>query len=249
MAGTPTSRVRLPFQRASAERTAGGPSGQGPSPAQPEGGGPGGPAGGRRRPRVSGETVFYLIVGAVLTGYTVMAFGMEWQTTAGRVGPGLFPRIIGVLGVAACAICTVQSVLRRRPEGADERDAGEQTADSGDGAAAAGERDTAQAERPSGAEPAAAAGEPAAAGGGQAQRRHPWAVVALCAILAAFVTVLVPVGAVVTGSVALIAALLVCDRSHPVRSVVIGAIFPVALYAVFVYGLNAPLPAGILPLY
>ncbi|GAA1753304.1 tripartite tricarboxylate transporter TctB family protein [Streptomonospora arabica] len=223
MAGTPTSRVRLPFQRASAERTAGGPSGQGPSPAQPEGGGPGGPAGGRRRPRVSGETVFYLIVGAVLTGYTVMAFGMEWQTTAGRVGPGLFPRIIGVLGVAACAICTVQSVLRRRPEGADERDAGEQTADSGDGAAAAG--------------------------GGQAQRRHPWAVVALCAILAAFVTVLVPVGAVVTGSVALIAALLVCDRSHPVRSVVIGAIFPVALYAVFVYGLNAPLPAGILPLY
>ncbi|MDT0300700.1 tripartite tricarboxylate transporter TctB family protein [Streptomonospora wellingtoniae] len=225
MAGTPTSRVRLPFQRASAERTGGDPSGRGPSRAQPEAGGSG-PSASPRRLRVSGETLFYLLVGAVLTGYTVMAFGMEWQTTAGRVGPGLFPRIIGVLGVAACAICTVQSVLRRRPEGADEESEQEQ---------AAGEQ--------------AADGEPGAAGGGQARRRHPWAVVALCAILVAFVTVLVPVGAVVTGSVALIAALLVCDRSHPVRSVVIGAVFPVALYAVFVFGLNAPLPAGILPLY
>ncbi|MUL41744.1 tripartite tricarboxylate transporter TctB family protein [Streptomonospora sp. PA3] len=261
MAKTPTSRVRLPFQRASAEQEA---DGAGDGRGEPDGaraqtgGGSGGSAAGRR-PAVSGQTVFYLVLGALLTGYTAMAFGMEWQTTAGRVGPGLFPRIIGVLGVAACALCVVQSMRAARAADPAEQSArsgseqAERVEQAGGARAAAstaqGEADTAEAERAGASAPAPAA--PPAGGSAPADdehRRHPWAVAALCGILALFVTVMVPVGAVITGSLALIAALLVCDRSHPVRSVVIGAAFPVVLYAVFVYGLNAQLPPGILPL-
>jgi putative tricarboxylic transport membrane protein len=38
----------------------------------------------------------------LLVGYTEMAFELEWTTAAGRIGPGFFPRIIGILGSAIC---------------------------------------------------------------------------------------------------------------------------------------------------
>lgn len=44
------------------------------------------------------RTWFFGLVLVVLVGYTEMAFEMEWETVAGRIGPGFFPRIIGVLG-------------------------------------------------------------------------------------------------------------------------------------------------------
>ncbi|QBI56278.1 tripartite tricarboxylate transporter TctB family protein [Streptomonospora litoralis] len=253
MAKTPTSRVRLPFQRASAEREPGGAGHAGDGRREPGGhepatGGAGTPgtgagaAAGRRRSPVSGQSAFYLVLGALLLGYTVMAFGMEWQTMAGRVGPGLFPRIIGVLGVAAVGLCVVQSLRADRRAAADRAQA---AAEAGPPEADTAEREAGSAS-PSATQTASADDQ---ATGADETRRHPWAVLALCAILAVFVTVMVPVGAVVTGSVALIASLLVCDRSHPVRSVLIGAAFPVALYAVFVFLLNAQLPPGILPLY
>ncbi|GAA3730409.1 hypothetical protein HDA32_005975 [Spinactinospora alkalitolerans] len=190
MAKTSATWVRIPFQRTAPEdRDAGGAAG-------------GGRAAGAR-PRVSGATVFYLVLALVLGAYTVMAFGMEWRTAAGRVGPGFFPRVLGLLGLAICLLAAVGSAL-----------------------------------------PKTAARTPA-----EAERRHPWTVVAVCLALAAFVTVLVPVGAVVTGSLFLIAVLMLCDRGHPVRAVVLGAVFPAALYAVFVLWLNAPLPSGLLPLF
>ncbi|KIH99766.1 hypothetical protein LP52_06085 [Streptomonospora alba] len=233
MAKTQAPRIRLPFQRTSADPAAG--RGAAPDAAaggpEPEPEGAGGDGGAQQASPVRGEPVFYVVVGSVLAAYTVVAFGMDWATAAGRVGPGLFPRIIGVLGVAACTVGALHSMRGRMRAARSEPEAAPAADHAGGGG-----------------EPAASTASGSEAGGAPDARRHPWTVVALCAILALFVTVLVPVGAVVTGALALTAALLLCDRSHPVRSVLLGTAFPVVLYAVFVLGLNAPLPSGILPL-
>ncbi|MDA0567745.1 tripartite tricarboxylate transporter TctB family protein [Streptomonospora sp. S1-112] len=265
MARTGNPRVRLPFQRTAPEAGA-GPAGAsaaaapgaadtpGAARAGAAGGASAGAAGGRRL-ALTGATVFYVVLAAVLAGYTAMAFGMEWQTTAGRIGPGLFPRVIGGLGTAAALLAAVQSALAR-PAAADPH---APAAGSAAGGPAAGATTAAEAAAPpaeAGGSPAeggtgaGTAGTPAAGAGADsaAEPRHPWLVLALLAVCAAFVTVLVPVGAVVTGSLALIAALLLCDRAHPVRAVVLGVAFPTALYLVFVWWLNAPLPPGLLPL-
>ncbi len=43
-----------------------------------------------------GTIVFFAV-------YTEMAFDLEWRTQAGRIGPGYFPRIIGVLAMLVAA--------------------------------------------------------------------------------------------------------------------------------------------------
>lgn len=47
---------------------------------------------------------------AVAVPYTVLAFGMEWRTEAGRIGPGFFPRLIGGALVAALVVALVRSL-------------------------------------------------------------------------------------------------------------------------------------------
>lgn len=180
---------RIPRQRRAAE------------PTEHDQDGAGEPAG--TGSRITGATVFYLVVTAVLLGYTVMAFGMDWRTDTGRVGPGYFPRILGVIGVAVAAFATIDS-LRSRAAGAEDE-----------------------------------AAEPA--------ERHPRLVVATCAGLAGFAAVMVPVGAIATGALLLIALLLLIDRTRPLRAVVLGVAFPIVLYVVFDILLNAALPSGILP--
>lgn len=67
-----------------------------------------------RRPKVA----FLVLVLVVLAAYTEMAFGMEWRTTAGRIGPGFFPRILGVVALAVTAWTIV--VALRAPADTDE---------------------------------------------------------------------------------------------------------------------------------
>jgi len=43
--------------------------------------------------------LFLLVLTVVAIGYTVMAFDMEWRLRNGQIGPGFFPRIVGVLTV------------------------------------------------------------------------------------------------------------------------------------------------------
>jgi putative tricarboxylic transport membrane protein len=54
--------------------------------------------GGWRRP--TGRSLFLTVLLVILAIYTQMAFDLEWRTVAGRIGPGFFPRIIGVLALA-----------------------------------------------------------------------------------------------------------------------------------------------------
>lgn len=45
--------------------------------------------------------------------YTEMAMGMEWRTTAGRIGPGFFPRILGFTAIAVTVVAAVRELLSR----------------------------------------------------------------------------------------------------------------------------------------
>lgn len=54
--------------------------------------------------RVSPKAWFLLGLMVLFAVYTDMAFDLQWRTEAGRIGPGYFPRIIGVLSVVLTAI-------------------------------------------------------------------------------------------------------------------------------------------------
>lgn len=66
------------------------------------------------RPKV----VFLGLVLIALVGYTEMAFALEWRTNAGRIGPGFFPRILGVTALLMTAWALVAAV--RAPGSEDE---------------------------------------------------------------------------------------------------------------------------------
>ena len=65
---------------------------------------------GRGTPRPTGRTVFFALLLVVMAGYTQMAFDLEWKTVAGRIGPGFFPRIIGLLSLAIVVWALVASL-------------------------------------------------------------------------------------------------------------------------------------------
>jgi hypothetical protein len=69
---------------------------------------------------VGPQSVFFAILLVVLAGYVQLAFGMEWRTAAGRIGPGFFPRIIGGIGVVLTLVALVRSLRRVVPDTEDD---------------------------------------------------------------------------------------------------------------------------------
>lgn len=69
----------------------------------------------------NGLTVFLGVLIVVMAAYTQQAMGMEWRTQAGRIGPGFFPRIVGLAAIALCVVAAVQSL---RPRAAAEEEDG-----------------------------------------------------------------------------------------------------------------------------
>ena len=66
----------------------------------------------------------------VFAVYTEMAMGMEWRTAAGRIGPGFFPRILGVTAIAVIVVAAVREIFSRSDEdSADEVEAAEEAAE------------------------------------------------------------------------------------------------------------------------
>ena len=63
-----------------------------------------------KRWHVGPQTVFLGIVLVVLAVYLQLALDMQWRTTAGRIGPGFFPRIIGALGIVLTLVALVVSL-------------------------------------------------------------------------------------------------------------------------------------------
>jgi putative tricarboxylic transport membrane protein len=60
--------------------------------------------------RPTGRSLFLIVLLVILAIYTRMAFDMEWRTVAGRIGPGFFPRIIGVLALLITAWALAKSL-------------------------------------------------------------------------------------------------------------------------------------------
>lgn len=50
----------------------------------------------------------------VAVPYTAMAFDMEWRTEAGRMGPGFFPRVVGIGLICAVLVALARSVHAQR---------------------------------------------------------------------------------------------------------------------------------------
>ena len=83
----------------------------------------------RNSRRPTGRTLFLGVLLLVMAGYTLMAFGLEYETTAGRIGPGFFPRIIGILSLAILLWALVRSL---RPGAVDDEDEVGGEAETGD---------------------------------------------------------------------------------------------------------------------
>jgi len=75
---------------------------------------------GRRLRRPSGRAIFLGIVLVIVAVYTDMAFDLEWRTQAGRIGPGYFPRIIGILGLVLTLALLVISLRAGAVDGEEE---------------------------------------------------------------------------------------------------------------------------------
>jgi putative tricarboxylic transport membrane protein len=74
--------------------------------------------GGWRRP--TGRALFFGVLLVVLAVYTEMAFEMEWRTAAGRIGPGFFPRFIGIFALLITVWALVKSLRAGSVDDEDE---------------------------------------------------------------------------------------------------------------------------------
>jgi putative tricarboxylic transport membrane protein len=168
-------------------------------------------AGGGRRRRPTGRALFFAVLLVVVAIYTQMAFDLLWVTKAGRIGPGFFPRIIGVLSLVIVVWGLVRSLLPRAVD--DEDDIG--------GDDEAGEANLG---------------------------RHPLPLVVVLAAAVVFLLVFfIPLGAIASSAIFLLAVLFLLNRRQPIVNVVVAVVLPVLVYLLFQTALNAGLPAGILP--
>ena len=55
--------------------------------------------------------LFLLFLTVVAAAYTWMAFDLEWRLGNGQIGPGFFPRIVGVLSVVGCLAVIARLLL------------------------------------------------------------------------------------------------------------------------------------------
>lgn len=173
--------------------------------------------------RVTSLTLFLGGLGLVLAGYAALALGLEWRTAAGRIGPGFFPRIVGVGGIILCVVCAIRSM--RVPAATSEAEAR---------AATGTEAETST--------EAEAEGHPDLG-------RHPGVLLMVAAAMILLFVVLEPLGAIVAGAVFLLVTLWILDRGHPVLNVILSVAVPVGLYVLFDTLLNAGLPTGLLPMF
>lgn len=171
--------------------------------------------------RVPSATLFLGALAVLFAGYTVLAFGLEWRTHAGRIGPGFFPRIIGCTAFVACAAAALWA-LRTPRRAAGDKAAGDKAAEE------------------------KAVDEPPA--GDDSATTDVRTMVLVVAAGVAYVVLLLPVGALLATALFMVAVLWLLDRRHPVRIVVVGIGTPVAAYLLLEVGLSVGLPKGLLPM-
>ena len=75
----------------------------------------------------STRLLFLAALTVLAVGYTVMAFQMEWRIAGGQIGPGFFPRFVGVATVVLCLVAIAVSFREREapdpgPDAAGDED-------------------------------------------------------------------------------------------------------------------------------
>jgi putative tricarboxylic transport membrane protein len=76
------------------------------------------------------KLTFFGVLLLAFAFYTEMAMGMEWRTAAGRIGPGFFPRILGLTAIAVIVAAGVREIFfRPDDETTDEVEAAEEAAE------------------------------------------------------------------------------------------------------------------------
>ena len=76
------------------------------------------------------KLTFFGVLLLAFAVYTEMAMGMEWRTAAGRIGPGFFPRILGLTAIAVIVVAGVREIFSRPDdETTDEVEAAEEAAE------------------------------------------------------------------------------------------------------------------------
>lgn len=70
----------------------------------------------RAMPKRSVNWPKFAFLGIILLAfafYTEQAMGMEWRTHAGRIGPGVFPRILGAIAIVVTVVALVKEFLAK----------------------------------------------------------------------------------------------------------------------------------------
>ena len=163
--------------------------------------------------------VFLASLTVLAAAYTLMAFDMEWRIQSGQIGPGFFPRFVGVGTVVGCLVAIALTL-------------------SGRGATASS---------PDPAEDADFE-VPAAVEDGD-DRTAPWttALVIGCAVI--YFVFFEPLGALLGSVVFLALSLTIVNRGHHRMNAAVSILLPVGLYLLFEVFLKAGLPPGVvLPL-
>jgi hypothetical protein len=173
------------------------------------------------RARPTALTWFLCAVMAVLAAYTWLAWDMDWRAAAGRLGPGFFPRVIGVAGIVLCGVAAVRSLARAEPGPAEP------------GPAEPGLGEPGPAERERQPRPPRRQG-------------HPWPLATAVAGLAAFLMLFIPLGALFAPALFIFGLAWLLRREHLVRNAVLSVLISVVLYALFELVLDAGLPEGLL---
>lgn len=57
------------------------------------------------------QLLFLLFLTGVAAAYTWMAFDLDWRLGNGQIGPGFFPRIVGVVSVVGCLVVIARVLL------------------------------------------------------------------------------------------------------------------------------------------
>ncbi len=163
--------------------------------------------------------VFLASLTALAAAYSLMAFQMEWRIQNGQIGPGFFPRFVGVGTVVGCLVAIALTL-----SGHGATDSAPDPAEDADYEL------------------------PAAVEDGDG-RTAPWATALVVGCAVIYFVFFEPLGALLASVMFLALSLSIVNRGHHRLNAAVSILLPVGLYLLFEVLLKAGLPPGVvLPL-
>jgi putative tricarboxylic transport membrane protein len=163
--------------------------------------------------------VFLASMTVLAAGYTLIGFQMEWRIQSGQIGPGFFPRFVGIGTMVGCLVAIALTL--------SGRDAQEPSPD------------------PAGDAEDVVGGAVETADG----LTDAWATVLAVGCMVVYYLTFEPLGALLASVLFLALLLTIVNRGRHRMNAAVSVLVPVGLYLLFEVLLDAGLPPGlILPL-